>query len=275
MTVEIELKSERKISKNKLDNALVVMHNQLARKQTKWNARETKLFYAALSQIKWRDDNNWVCLKKADIVDKLEIDKRDTNKLRKMYEDVLKKSYVKFGADDEDWNDGFLITNIKTTRNEVFIKFSEEFLPLLDQLTNHFTMFGLDNVAHFKSKYAIILFQFLKSWYNPKGIINHQQITLNEMKRMFEIKDNEYVRKNGRNKGVFDTANFKKKTLDKGVSEINKDVVKSGMHIANVETIKHRGMVAGYDIAFSLVNHDGTPYCADDSVPGQMSIDDF
>lgn len=277
MNVNIELEDGREMTQNLLDNALVVMHNQLARKQTKWTARETKLFYSALSQIKWRDTDDWVRLKKSDIVEKIEMDKNDTAKLRKLYQEVMKKSLVQFdGPTEEIWHDGFLIVEIKTTKKDVYVKFNKAFLPLLDQLTSHFTMFALDNVAHFKSKYAIVLFQYLKSWYNPQGIINHKRITLNELKRMFETKDNEYMVKRKGVKGtVFDTYSFKKYTLDKAVSEINKDVVKSGMHIANVETIKHRGMVAGYDIAFSLVNHDGTAYCADDSAPGQMSIDDF
>lgn len=277
MEVSIELEDSREMTQNLLDNALVVMHNQLARKQTKWSVRETKLFYSALSQIKWRDKDDWVRLKKSDIVEKIEMDKNDTAKLRKLYQEVMKKSLVQFdGPTEEIWHDGFLIVEIKTTKKEVYVKFNKAFLPLLDQLSSHFTMFALDNVAHFKSKYAIVLFQFLKSWYDPKGIINHRRITLNELKRMFETKDNEYmVKRKGVNKTVFDTYSFKRYTLDKAVTEINKDIVKSGMHIANVETIKHRGMVAGYDIAYSLVNHDGTPYCADDSVHGQMSIDDF
>lgn len=276
MEVQIELLDITKMSKNELDNALVVMHNQLARKQTKWSARETKLFYAALSQIKWRDENNWVCLKKADIVEKLEIDKRDISKLRTMYQEVMKKSMIKFdGSTEEEWDDGFLITRIKTTKKEIFVQFGEAYLPLLDKLTSHFTMFELDNVAHFKSKYAIILFQFLKSWYDPKGMLNHKRITLAEIKRMFEIKEKEYmVKRKGSKELVFDTYSFKKYTIDKAVSEINKDVVKSGMHIANVETIKHRGMVAGYDIAFSLINDDGSIYCNDDDdiAPGQMEL---
>lgn len=274
MNVNLELEDGREMTQNLLDNALVVMHNQLARKQTKWSARETKLFYTALSQIKWRDTDDWVRLKKSDIVDKIEMDKNDTAKLRKLYQEVMKKSLVQFdGSTEEIWHDGFLIVEIKTTKKDVYVKFNKAFLPLLDQLTSHFTMFALDNVAHFKSKYAIVLFQYLKSWYDPRGIINHRRITLNELKRMFETKDNEYMVKRKGVKGtVFDTYSFKKYTLDKAVSEINKDTVKSGMHIANVETIKHRGMVAGYDIAFSLVNDDGTPYCADDVVPGQMEL---
>lgn len=264
METKLEIYSERNLSKNELDNALIVMHNQLARKQTKWNARETKLFFSALSQIKWRDDENWVRLKKADIVDKLELDPRDTNKLRQMYKSVMRKSLIEFdGPTEEEWELGFLITEIKTTRNEVNVKFNKAYLPLLDKLESHFTMFHLENVVGFKSKYAIVLFQNLKSRYNPKGVINHWRYSLDELKQIFGIKEGEYVRKTGKNKGIFDTANFKKKTLDKAVEEINKDITRSRMYIENVEVIKHRGMVAGYDIAFSLVTDKGIRYNAE------------
>ena len=124
-------------------------------------------------------------------------------------------------------------------------------------------MFHLENVLGFKSKYAIVLFQDLKSRYNPEGVINHWQYKLDELKYLFNVQEGEYIRKTGRNKGIFDTANFKIKTLDRAVEEINKDVVRSGMHIENVEVLKHRGRVVGYDIAFSLISKDGTRYNAE------------
>lgn len=258
MANELEFFNNRKMTDNQLENALIVMHNQLARKQTKWNARETKLFFSALSQIKWRDDENWVRLKKSEIVSKLELDPRDTNKLRDMFQSVMKKSLIQFdGPTEEEWDDGFLITRVKTTRNEVYVKFAEDYLPLLDQLESHFTMFHLENVLNFKSKYAIVLFQDLKSRYNPKGIINHWQYRLDELKYLFNIKDGEYVRNTGRQKGTFDTANFKKKTLDRAVEEINKNTDQCRMYIEKVEVLKKYGMVVGYDIAFSLTNGNG------------------
>lgn len=256
----LEQENKRNLSTNELDNALVVMHNELARKQTRWNVRETKLFYSALSKIRWRDENNWINLKKKDVVEILEIDKRNTNKLRKMFEGVLKKSYIKFGKDDDTWSDGFLLTDVKSNRNEISIKFNDTYLPLLDQLTNNFTMFQLKNVAHFKSKYSIILYQFLKSWFNPKALVNIRTITLKEAKKMFELADGEYVRKGGSRNGIFDTTNFKVKTLDRAMKEINgeEEKSKSKMVIEEINTLKFRGMVAGYEIKFSMLNEDGT-----------------
>ena len=54
---------------NELEQAKIVMKNQLIRKQTKWSVTEVKLFYSALSQIKKRDENCWVKLKKRDIIE--------------------------------------------------------------------------------------------------------------------------------------------------------------------------------------------------------------
>lgn len=264
MNTKMEVLNTRDMAGNDLENALVVMHNQLARKQTKWNARETKLFFTALSQIKWRDSENWVRLSKAAIIETLEIDPHDTNKLRDMYVKVMHKSLIKFdGPTEEEWDDGFLITRVKTTKKEVYVKFASDYLPLLERLEEQFTMFHLENVLGFKSKYAIVLFQDLKSRYNPEGVINHWQYKLDELKYLFNVQEGEYIRKTGRNKGIFDTANFKIKTLDRAVEEINKDVVRSGMHIENVEVLKHRGRVVGYDIAFSLISKDGTRYNAE------------
>ena len=66
---------------NELSKDLIVLHNILARKSTRWNTLELKLFYAVISQIRTRDDKNVIRLKKADICDILEIDKKNSNKL--------------------------------------------------------------------------------------------------------------------------------------------------------------------------------------------------
>ena len=80
-----------------------------------------------------------------------------------------------------------------------------------------------------------------------------------EMKKMFEIGEKDYMVKRGKNKDriTFDTYSFKKYTLDVAVAEINADPIKSGMKIGNVETIKHRGFVWGYDIEYTLIDTQG------------------
>lgn len=257
-----ELESNRELTKNELENALVVMSNAIARKQTKWSARETKLFFTALSQIKWRSEDNWVTMNKADVIEKLEMDPNDTSKLRNLFKNVVKKSYIEFdGPTEEEWLDGVLLTSVKSTRKQVSVQFNSTYLPLLDKLDEHFTMFQLDNVAHFKSKYAIILFQRLKSHYNPEGMINHIRWSLDELKRIFELDKDAYVvtdKKTGQTK--FHIYNFEKYVLFKARDEINADSIKSGMRIESIEKLKTHGktgFVTGYDIAFSLVNKDG------------------
>lgn len=259
----IEKFDDTVLTRSDFDNALVVMANTIARKQTKWNVREVKLFLSALSKIKNRDNENWVTLKKSDIIKKLEMDPRDTNKLRKLFQDVAEKSWVRFnGPTEDDWEDGFLITKAKSTRNTVSLQFAKEYLPLLDQLENHFTMFQLDNIAHLKSKYAIILFQNLKSWYNPEAMINHKIYSLDEIKKMFELEDDAYVvtdKKTGKVK--FHVYNFEKRVINKAIEEINDNPVKSGMFIhgfVKLKTHGNSGFVTGYDFAFSLVKSDGT-----------------
>ena len=262
----MEKKDNSMLNHNVLDNALVVMANTLARKQTKWSVREVKLFLTALSQIKTRDSDNWVTMNKVDIIKKLEMDSRDTNKLRKLFQDVAEKSWVRFnGPSEEEWEDGFLIIKAKSTRNTVSLQFSKDYLPLLDQLETRFTWFYLDNIAHFSSKHAISLYQFLRSWYDKEYMITHKKVSLSDLKQLFELDENSYMvkrtdKKTGRVNTVFDVYNFEKKVLKKAIEEINADPVKSGMHVSYEKLKSHgkTGYVQGYDFAFSLIKSDGT-----------------
>ena len=96
--MEVELFDDKEFTNNKLDHALITMKNIVARKQTQWSSRETKLFLAALSQITDRDKENWVTMNKSDIIEILEMDARDTNKLRSLFKDVANKSWVQYYA---------------------------------------------------------------------------------------------------------------------------------------------------------------------------------
>lgn len=267
--IEMEYFDERDFSKNSLDNALVVMSNAIARKQTKWSARETKLFLSALSQIKWRNAEDWVTLSKKDIIKKLGMDTRDSNKLRNIFKEVAKKSWVEFnGINEDEWQDGFLIVGAKSTRNNVSVHFNKTYLPLLDKLESHFTKYHLDNIAHFKSKHAIILFQNLKSWYNPTTVFTHKKYSLQELKSLFELKEDAYMvkrvnKKTGKENITFDVYTFEKKVLKKAQEEINSNPVLSGMHIDEIRKLKtngEKGYVTGYEFIYSLVNEDGSRY---------------
>ena len=107
---------------NELSKDLIVLHNILARKSTRWNALELKLFYAVISQIRIRDDKNVIRLKKADICDILEIDKTHSNKLREQFVKMMQKSFVQFdGSNEQEWKDGFLdIPYCSCTSSDLF-----------------------------------------------------------------------------------------------------------------------------------------------------------
>lgn len=247
----------RNLKKDSMENALIVMHNIIARKQTRWNALETKLFLTILSRVKTRTKDNWVVLSKADVCDILEIDQSNSNKLRKQAERMVLKSYVQFnGPNEDEWEDGVLMSGFKSTRKELHIKMNDQFLPLLDELSAHFTQFYLDNVAHFKSKYSIILYQNLKSWFCRETMLTRKIYSLDELKKMFEIGPNDYVYTRNGNK-LFRVDNFKKWTIDVAMKEINEDDIKSGMRVALVRTIYHRNMVRGYEFEFTLVDRNG------------------
>ena len=245
---------------NELSKDLIVLHNILARKSTRWNALELKLFYAVISQIRTRDDKNIIRLKKADICDVLEIEKTNSSKLREQFVKMMQKSFVQFdGSNEEEWKDGFLVTHAASSRHTIEVGLNHTFIPLLVELEKHFTSFYLDNIGHFKSKNSVILYQNLKSWFNRNYQVTHKKYSLIELKKMFEIGEKDYMVKRGKNKDriTFDTFTFKSRTLDVAVEEINADPIKSGMKIGAVETIKHRGFVWGYDIEYTLIDAQG------------------
>lgn len=267
---------------NELSNDLIVLHNILARKSTRWNALELKLFYAVISQIRTRDDKNVIRLKKADICDILEIDKKNSNKLRDQFVKMMQKSFVQFdGSSEEEWKDGFLVTHAASSRHTIEVGLNHTFIPLLVELERHFTSFYLDNIGHFKSKNSVILYQNLKSWFNRNYQVTHKKYSLIELKKMFEIGEKDYMVKRGKNKErtIFDTYHFKKYTLDVAVDEINADPIKSGMKIGAVETVKHRGFVWGYDIEYTLIDPQGHIWKPFEDEKGnseqQTSIADF
>lgn len=281
---ELYAYDNRPTNVNELSNELIVLHNMLARKSTRWNALELKLFYAVISRIRTRDENNVVRLKKADLCDVLNIDPANSHKLREQFKKVSQKSWVEFdGKTEQEWKDGFLVIDSSSDRSNVYVSLNRTFIPLLLELEKHFTSFYLDNIGHFKSKNSVILFQNLKSWFNRDYLVTHKKYSLVEMKRMFEIGSDDYMVKRGKNKDhlVFDTFTFKARTIDVAVQEINADVIKSGMRIGTVETIKHRGFVWGYDFEFTLVDSQGriwnpeNRYKKEDPLPDIPTIDDY
>lgn len=246
-----------KSTQNELEQARVTLKNMLIRKQTKWSVTEVKLFYSALSQIKKRDEKSWVKLNKKDVIELLNMNKEYASNLRNLFISVMKKSFVQFdGETEEEWHDGFLIAEIRSTKKEIYVRFMDTYLPLLDDLSDNFTTFFLDNIAKMKSKHAINLFTYLKSTYYPIRPEQRVQISLEELKKIFELDETDYVRTDAKRKGWFDVTNFRKRVLEPAIVEINENF--SGMRIEpNIKPIR-RGGIVGYELFYCLLNRDGS-----------------
>lgn len=255
---ELEKVDNKQLSEsNVFDNALVVISNLIARATTKWTVEETKLFLCAVTKIKSRNEDNWVTLPKIDIQEKLGITQQNGTWLRETFKKVVQKSYIQLnGQSADEWHDGFLLYEIKSTKKTISIKFNDTYIPLLDQLSSHFTEFYLDYVKDFKRLSSFNLYVFLSSWHDPDYLIQNKKIAKNELPKIFNLKDSDYWRHYGTEKAKFDWSDFEKRVLKPAIEEIN-NLSSCDMHIDSCEKVKKGKTVLGYDIKYSFVDENG------------------
>lgn len=254
-------KNELKIlSNNEFDNALVVISNLIARATTKWTLEETKLFLCSISKIRTRDKDCWVTMSKRDIAEKLDIDPTNRTKMREMFKRMVQKSYVEIDGDgDLEYLDGVLLTGIKSTKKEISVRFNDTYMPLLDQLSAHFTEFYLEYVKDFSRLSSYNLYVYLCSWHDPDYLIQNKKVKKSELPKIFNLKESDYWRDYGTEKARFHFADFEKKCLNPAIKEINQlnKEYKCDMCIESCDKIKNGKFVLGYDIRYSFTDKDG------------------
>ncbi len=256
---DITRPDQYKMSENMFDDALIVISNLIARATTKWTLEETKLFLCSVSQIQTRDLNNWVTMSKRDIAETLNIDKSNRPKMRDMFKRVMQKSYIQIdGETEEEWNDGFLITQIKSTKKEISVRFNDTYVPLLDKLTSHFTEFYLDYVKEFKNLSSYNLYVFLCSWHDSDYPNQKKKIAKRDLAKVFNLKEGQYWRNYGKENAKFDWASFERFVLNPATKEIN-ELKSCDMHILSCEKIKKGKFVLGYEFEYVFVGEDGYP----------------
>lgn len=258
---KIEKNEIKTMTDNTLDNALVVISNLIARATTKWSLEETKLFLCSVTKVRLRDSENWVTLSKKDVVEKLSIDPTNRSKLRDMFKKMMQKSYVQFdGPSEDEWEDGFLLISVRSTKKEISVKFNEVYLPLLDRLSSHFTEFYLDYVKDFTRMSSYNLYVFLCSWHDPDYLIQNKKIKKSDLHKVFNLKESDYWRNYGTENAKFHWADFEKYVLNPAIEEIN-NLAKEGkcdMYIESCDKVKKSTKnVLGYDIRYSFIGKDG------------------
>lgn len=243
---------------NSLDNALVVVSNLIARATTKWTLEETKMFLCMVSKVKTRDKDNWVTVSKKDLAEKLGIDATNKPKMREMFRKMVSKSFIDFdGETEDDWMSGVLLISIKSTKKDISVQFNPIYLPLLDQLSSHFTEFYLSSVLDFNHMASYKLYVYLVSW--AKYIIGETEkaiIPKNKIHQAFGLKETDYWRNYGTDNAKFDWKMFETKVLNPAIQEIN-ELKDCDMHILGCDKKKDGKYVLGYEIEYIFVNEEG------------------
>lgn len=205
---------------NYLENQVIAMSNTLAEKSTRFSIVQQKLFYVCLASLKHGvNSKDEVEINKQELFNYLQIE-NDTSRwtrIRYEFKKLAKNSYIEFGT-DEEFCDGFLIYSFRSTRNSIFVRFNDYYLPLVQQLANNFVRLLDDDVVSFDSKFSMMLYQNLMKDKWKLTNIDYLGIdySTRRLKMIFGLSIDDYVQ-NGR----FNRADFERRTINRAVKEIN------------------------------------------------------
>jgi len=195
-----------------LHQQIIVMDNTLTKKATKFSVEEQRLFYITLASIKPDQKGNEIEIDKKAMFDMLGFKSHHYySRIRGMFKKLAMASWIEFG-DDEIFDDGFLISAIRTTKKKVYVTIAAKYIPLLIQLQPGFTRLLSDDAISFKSKYSMLLYQQLMRW-STKGIFG---ATTKQLKALFGMTKEDYVYN-----GAFNRALFEKYTINIAIKDIN------------------------------------------------------
>lgn len=229
------------VPKNSLMDQVVAISRNLAKSQINWTVEERKLFGMVLTKIKWREEGNpnIVELNKREIIESLGLKIRVDDQsvyLRKAFQKLARDSEVHW-TDPEDrqrWLDAPLILSRASERGKIYVEINRYFMPHLEALTHDksfITMFSTD-LYHFTSRFSFALFDELRIHYDSRHIRNTRSYTTKQLKTIFALKKNDYVRKNGK----FNRSEFERKTLDVAIKEINAGMMMTIFPVSNFES---------------------------------------
>lgn len=128
----------------------------------------------------------------------------------------------------------------------VQVRFSEDVVPLLDELKSRFTAYSLEHVSELSSTHAVRLYELLISW---RSVGKTPVFELAAFREQLGILPDEYPRMN----------NFKARVLDTAIKQINQhtDIV------AQYEQHKRGRKITGFSFTFEFKQQDRDPHTID------------
>lgn len=211
-----------KNTSNSLKNQVIAMSNILAEKSTRFSVMQQKLFYVCIASLKHGiNTRNEVEINKQELFNCLGIEKETGRytRIKGEFEQLAHNSFVEFDTTD-GFSQGFLIYNIRLSKNTFFVKFNDYYLPLVQELANNYVRLLDDDVISFSSKFSMMLYQNLMKDKWKLTNVDHLGIdySTKQLKMMFGLSKSDYMRKND----SFNRSEFEKKTINKAIDEINK-----------------------------------------------------
>lgn len=200
---------ERKEEENEKQNLVVKSNLMIQKSRYNLSLQEQKVILYCISKIKPQDKQFniiTVDIKKLCSYCQIEANGKNYQNFKDAIQELRNKSFWLKNNEAEilcSWVEKVKINIGKLTAE---IKLDENLMPYLLQLKENFTAYELENILSMKSKYAVSLYELLKSYSN----IGAYEVRVQELKEILQTA--EYKEFN----------NFRVKVLDKAISEINK-----------------------------------------------------
>ena len=240
---------------NSLQNQIIQMSNLLAKKSTRFNATQQKLFYISLASLKsGKNSNNEVKIGKQELIEYLGLEK-DTKKytnMRYQFKKLRENSDIEFGT-DENFDDGQLIVGARSDRHSYYVRFDSYYLPLIEELASNYVRLLNDDVTSFDSKFSMMLYQNLlrDKWKLTSADYYGIPYSTRELKAMFGLSKEDYM-STKRGKPAFNRTLFERRTVDVAVKEINEK--SKCIRQLTVKKVKKGNRIAYYEFYYHYVD---------------------
>lgn len=138
-----------------------------------------------------------------------------------MFDKLSKESFFSFGK-NENYTSGHIFPKVKGQKHYWYVFVDEEYLPIIQDISNNYVQLLLDDVITFRSKFSMMIYQNLLSLYNiqdpeHKENIRTADYTTKQLKDLLGLSVDDYVRKDG----SFGRGVFENRCIIRAVKEIN------------------------------------------------------
>ena len=216
----MELEESKRHTKKENQKYLVVKDNDIIRK-TRYNltTQQQKIVLFAISKIKPEDKpDKWYEINIDELCEACGIEIEGGYYYKAIKEDLQKlttRLWIKMPDNIEATVSWISDAEIIPLSGKVYIKFHPKMAPYLFELRKNYTMYHLENVLVFKSRYSIRLYELLRSYMTFKAIEEGREkeisFSIEQLRDILAIEKNKYPR----------WADLNRFVIRKAVEEIN------------------------------------------------------